>query len=126
MIQVFNFLLIASNHLPSLGILIETISASKEDLFMFFCFSQLIFFMAVVGFYYLFGFKDHYFDTMMRSYTTLCQMLNGGRIPYAEMYKADPKVAAIAATLFTFLFVLFFQYFVVSIVIRTYILLRDE
>ena len=72
MIQVFNFLLIASNHLPSLGILIETISASKEDLFMFFCFSQLIFVMAVVGFYYLFGFKDHYFDTMMRSYTTLC------------------------------------------------------
>ena len=49
MIQVFNFLLIASNHLPSLGILIETISASKEDLFMFFCFSQLIFVMAVVG-----------------------------------------------------------------------------
>ena len=72
MCQVMNFILLASNHLPSLGIIFETFSRSKRDLLIFFGIFGLVLTLTAVAFYYLFGFKDHYFDTIMRSYTTLC------------------------------------------------------
>ena len=50
-------------------------------------------------------------------------MLNGGQIPYKEMYKADPYTAAVAAVTFTLIFVLFSQYFVLAIIIQTYAML---
>ena len=53
-------------------------------------------------------------------------MMFGGEIPYKEMYESDPKVAAIASVSFTYVFVLFCEFFGIAIIVNAYIKIKDE
>ena len=113
-------MLLASNHVPSLGLIFETFYRARRSLLTFFGIFLLFLTLSVFAFHYLYGFKDGNFESLQKCYSTLFKTLNSGDLPYDEMYNADPMLAGTTATMFIFVVVFFSQYFIVGIIIETY------
>ena len=86
--QVLNFLLVASNNVPSLGILFETLSRAKKNLCYFTMLVLLVFVCSVVSCYILFGSNKKDFSTFSQSMLTNFQMVFGD-VPYTDLYEAN-------------------------------------
>lgn len=86
--QCLNFLLVASNAIPSLGILFETLSRAKRNLFYFTMLVLLVFVCSIVSCYILFGSNKQTFSTFSESMITNFQMVFGD-VNYTAMHEAN-------------------------------------
>jgi len=118
-------LMLASQRLPSLGILGETIYSSRGDLLVFTLMVTLCLFMMIVACNALFGSREFLFHTLSQSFMTNIQMMLGV-FPYQEMYNANYKVAAVIFLFCVFFFVFFVMSMYTAIMIRTYNKLRPK
>lgn len=80
-LQCLNFLLVASNYVPSLGILFETLSRAKRDILTFTMIVILVFVVSSVACTLLYGDRMEVFKTLSSSLITNFQMFFG-EIPY--------------------------------------------
>ena len=122
---MLNLLLIASDVLPSLGILFRTIEKSMADIFVFTTICLLMFAVFVVIMHVSFGEHNYQFSSVSMSMVACFQMLLG-EFPYTEMYLADSKIAAIVLIIFVVIMNFMVLNMYTAIVIRTYNKLQER
>ena len=124
-IQMLNLLLIASDILPSLGILFRTIEKSMADIFVFSTICLLMFSVFVVIVYVSFGEHNYQFSEISMAMVACFQMLLG-EFPYTAMYKADSYISGIILVLFVVIMNFMMLNMYTAIVIRTYNKLQER
>lgn len=120
-----NFLLTASNYLPILGILFETLDRAKRDILTFTLLAVLIFLISSVSCYLMFGSSMSQFKTLGDSITSNFLMFFG-EIPYDEMYAANKLAAAVFPVVFVFIFSFFLMNVYTAIISENYQRLRVQ
>ena len=123
--QVFNFLLICSRNLPSLGIVFETAKRSRSDIIMFTMIFQFLFISMVIACHLMFGMRSVLFADLQNCYMTCLRMMFGEYF-YDKMYAADPVSSAFTFFLFTIFFSFLCLYMYIAIITRTYAKIRAQ
>jgi len=124
-LQCLNFLLVASNYVPSLGILFETLSRAKRNIFSFTMCVIIFFFCGSVACTLLYGDRMEVFKTLSSSLITNFQMFFG-EVPYEEMYKVNSVASAVHFVSFVFVFFFFVMNIYTAIIVQTYQKLRRK
>lgn len=109
----------ASNYVPSLGILFETLSRAKRDILTFTMLVILVFVVSSVACTLLYGDRMKVFKTLSSSFITNFQMFFG-EIPYEEMYETNPIASAVHFVSFVFVFFFFVMNIYTAIIVQTY------
>ena len=122
---MLSLLLIASDILPSLGILFRTIEKSMNDIFVFSTICLLMFSVFVVITFVSFGEHNYQFSSISLAMVACFQMLIG-EFPYTDMYKADPSIAGIVLVIFVIIMNFMVLNMYTAIVIRTYNKLQER